>query len=199
MKKENNRGAISTSAIILIAIASVAVIGALWIAGINNNLVRQENGIFYAHENLKNIHTSVFNQIKSQGLSVEKYGEMVNKAMQVAVEGRYGKTGSQAAMQWIQEQNPTIDPSVIGKLQVAIEAGYNEFKAAQTDKLDRLKTYDSTLESTFSGFVARNILHFPRKVTADMRKTISSAETEKMMETKQMETIDPFSPKPSAK
>ena len=177
---------------IIIGLIAIIFIGIVWFAGTYNGLVRQENSIVAAHEDLQNVHASIFNQIKSQGLSVEKYGDMVTKAINAAIEGRYGKNGSQAAMQWIQENNPTIDSKVFEKLQVVIEAGYNKFEEAQRTKIDKIRVYDNTLDSFFTGFVAKSIMGFPKKVTADMRKTITSAETSEMMKTKEMKTIDPF-------
>lgn len=177
--------------ITLTAIAVIIVSVIMMVVGTYNGLVRDENGIVAVHEDMQNVHASIFNTIKSQGLSVEKYGEMVTTAISVAIEGRYGKTGSQAAMQWIQEQNPTIDPKIFEKLQVAIEAGYSRFEATQRTKIDRIRVYDNKLDSLVTGALAR-FMGFPKKVTADMRKTISSSETKKMMETKEMETIDPF-------
>ncbi len=182
----------ANSTLILLGLLAIIGISVLWFAGTYNGLVRQENSIVAANEDLQNVHTSIFNQIKSQGLSVEKYGTMVTQAITTAIEGRYGKNGSQAAMQWIQEQNPTIDSKIFDKLQVVIETGYNKFESSQRTKIDKLRVYDNTMDSLFTGFVARNIMGFPKKVTADMRKTITSAETSEMMKTKEMKTIDPF-------
>jgi len=197
MKKQNQVASVSFGLIVLIGIVASVFIGGLWLVGTYNGIVRQENGIVAVHEDMQNVHTSIFNQMKSQGLSVEKYGDMVTEAITTAIEGRYGKTGSQAAMQWIQEQNPTIDPKILEKLQVAIEAGYNKFEAVQRTKIDKLRVYDNTLDSALTGWVAKTFMGFPKKVTADMRKTISSAASKTMMETKEMETIDPFA-KPAA-
>lgn len=163
-----------------------------------NKLARQENGIVAAHEELKNVHTSIFNQMRSQGLAVEKYGDMVIKAIEVSMTGRYGQTGSQAGVQWIKEQNPTIDVKIMDKLQVAIEAGYKEFQSRQTTKIDLIRTFDNSLD-TFPSNVVAALGGFPKKVTADMRKTISSAATDDMMARKQMDTIDPFSKPAEAK
>jgi hypothetical protein len=181
---------------ILGIIAAVLVAGALTLVvtlvGINNSFVRMENGVVAVHEDMKNVHASIFNKIKSQGLVVEKYGEMVIGAINAAISGRYGASGAQAAFLAIKEQNPTIDSKIMEKLQVAIEAGYNGFESAQRGKIDRLRVYDNALESVPGGWLARTFMGFPRKVTADMRTTISSAETKETFQTKEMKTIDPF-------
>lgn len=184
--------------VVLLALVLIPVViggvAAIWGIGSYNNLVRQEEGIKASYEDMQNVHASIFNQIKSQGLSVEKYGDLVIQACNVAMEGRYGKMGSQAAFQWIQENNPTIQPQVMEKLQVAIEAGYNKFESTQRTKIDRIRIYQADLRS-FPKNVFAELLGFPK---IDMEKygaTISSAETKKTFETKEMETIDPFSKK----
>jgi hypothetical protein len=140
---------------------------------------------------MKNVHASIFNTMKSQGISIEKYGDTVIKALDVAMGGRYGQDGVKGAMVWIKEQNPTIDPSLYTKLQTVIEAGYTKFESTQRSKIDRLRIFDNFMESFPRGFIAR-AMGFPKKVTADMRETISTAETKEMMKTKEIKTIDPF-------
>lgn len=185
------KGLLITAAVI----AAIVVSAVIYAVGINNSFVRHENGVVAVHEDMQNVHSSIFNTIKSQGLAVEKYGAMVIEAINAAIGGRYGKDGVQGAMIWIKEQNPTIDPRTFEKLQVAIEAGYNKFESTQRSKIDRLRVYDNELESVPRGWIARSFMGFPRKVTADMRTTISSAETKEMMKTKEMKTIDPFAKK----
>lgn len=182
---------------LLIVLGIVGVLLVIFV-GAYNKLARQENGIVAAHEELKNVHTSIFNQMKSQGLAVEKYGDMVIKAIEVSMTGRYGKTGSQAGIQWIKEQNPTIDVKIMDRLQVAIESGYKEFQHRQTAKIDLIRVYDDSRD-TFPSSVVAWLGGFPKKVTADIRKTISSAATDDMMARKQMDTIDPFSKPAEAK
>jgi hypothetical protein len=45
-------------------------------------------------------------------LTVEKY-VTCHEALNVAMEGRYGKNGSHAAFKWLQEQNPSNDPTIL--------------------------------------------------------------------------------------
>jgi hypothetical protein len=151
-----------------------------------------ENGIVAVNEDMKNVHASFFNNLKSQGLAIEKYGELVIKAVEAANSGRYGQGGVKAAMVAIHEQNPNIPPDIMNKLQIAIEAGYNKFETTQRSKIDRIRVFKDYRYYTFAGVLAGNIFGFPRQVTPDMMTTVSTAETEKTFETKQMETVDPF-------
>jgi hypothetical protein len=188
-------GSINPLFLILLGIGAVLLVG---FVSLRNGLARQENGVVAAHEELKNVHSSIFNQMKSQGLAIEKYGDLVIKAIEVSMTGRYGETGSKAGVQWIKEQNPEIDVKIMDKLQVAIESGYKEFQARQTTKIDLIRVYDNSLDTWPSSWVA-SIAGFPNKVTADMRKTISSAATDDMMQRKQFDTINPFSTPAEAK
>ncbi|MFC1598822.1 hypothetical protein ACFL2U_02335 [Patescibacteria group bacterium] len=184
-----------TATIVALAVVAVLVCGiggcGLYTMGTYNSLVRQENGIEAVHEDMKNVHASIFNQIKSQGLTVEKYGDLVIQALEVSMSGRYGKTGSQAAMQWLKEENPTISPDVFTKLQTVIEVGYNKFESTQRSKIDRIRVYENSLEQFPSSLIASSF-GFPRFDLAMYKVTISSAKTKKTFETGEMETIDPF-------
>ncbi len=182
--------------LVILIVVPLCLIGsvAIYAVGVNNSLVRQEEGIKAVHEDMKNVHSSIFNSIKSQGLAVEKYGDMVLQAINAAIEGRYGQGGSKAAFQFLQEQNPTIDAKIMEKLQVAIEAGYNKFESTQRTKIDRLRIYKQDLR-TFPRNIVASTLGFPKIDLAELSQTISTAETKKTFSTKEMETIDPFSKK----
>jgi hypothetical protein len=171
----------------------VTVIGIAVITGIsiNNNCNRQERGIVATDRDMQNVHASIFNQIKSQGLVVEKYGDMVIQAMKVAVEGRYGKNGSQAAMQWIQEQNPSISPDIMTKLQTVIEAGYTSFEAKQRTKIDQVRVYETYLGNFPQGMIA-GMFGWPKVDLKSLSEVISTAETKETFQSKEMRTIDPF-------
>lgn len=174
-----------------LVVAGVAVLLVVWLVASYNGLVRQEEGIVASYEDMKNIHASIYNNIKSQGLVAERYGEMVVKAIEASISGRYGKSGSQAAVQMITEQNPNIDPGILKKLQVVIEASYNKFETAQRDKIDRVRIYRSDLRG-FPTVIIATLLGFPK---IDMRlysETIITENTAKTFETKKMDTIDPF-------
>lgn len=173
--------------VVVMLVGSIAI----FMVSSYNAFITAENGIVASHEDMQNVHASIFNSIKSQGLVVDKYNDMVIKALNAGMSGRYGPDGVKGAMLWIKEQNPSIDPQVYNKLQVAIEAGYARFESAQRTKIDKIRVYNNVREGYFRSWAARHY-GFPRKVTPDMLITVTSAETEEMMQTKKMKTIDPF-------
>jgi hypothetical protein len=177
----------------IIACVIGAVIGIFIIDAIcvNNKCNGKECTIVATDQDMQNIHASIFNQIKSQGLVAEKYGKMVIEAMKVAIQGRYGANGSQAAMQWIKENNPTIPADIMSKLQTVIEAGYTSFEAKQRTKIDQLRVYKEFLGSCPQGNIA-HMMGWPKIDMKNMSEVVSTAETKETFKTKEMKTIDPF-------
>lgn len=157
-----------------------------------NNLVRQENGIDAVDKDMQNVHASIYKQMKGQGLAVEKYGDMVIKALDAAMSGRYGEGGSRAAFQWIHEQNPNIAPDIMTKLQQVIEAGYNRFEATQRAKIDKVRVYKDILRFFPSNMIA-GMLGFPKIDMSMADRVISSATTKKDFESGELSDPDPFS------
>ena len=187
----NQAGLVKWVIVAGVSLAAIVLILIMYVVGIYNGAVRQENGIVAVNEDMKNVHASIFNTMKSQGISIEKYCDTVIKALDVAMGGRYGNDGVKGAMVWIKEQNPTIDSSLYAKLQTVIEVGYTKFESTQRTKIDRLRVFDNFIDSFPGGFIAK-AFGFPKKVTAEMRETITTAETKEMMKTKEMKTINPF-------
>lgn len=152
-----------------------------------NEFVRYENQLKAIAVDSQNVHSSFNNSIKSQGLTVEKYGDMVIKALTAT----HGQGGSQAAVLMLQKQNPDIDASVIGKLQTVIEAGYARFEQVQRSKIDTLRVYRNKLESFPNNLVA-STFGFPRINLEEMEKIVTSADTKKAFGTGEMEPVNPF-------
>ena len=180
MKNENNNtnvaGKIASKWITILVI--IASIGIPIIMSITyyNSFNGKEIYIQAVDKDIQNVHASFHKQMRVQGISVEKYGDMVIKALEVSMGGRYGANGSQAAMQWIKEQNPTIDPKMFEKLQQVIEAGYNKFEAVQRKKIDMVAVYQKQA-TNFPGLIFAGIFNFPKKPFDELGRIITSAET----------------------
>lgn len=192
LKKKTQSGSVSIGLIAIIGGVCLVLSCFAWYSMTYTSLTQQETGIVASYENYKNVHGAFFSKVKSAGISVEKYGDTILKAIDVGMKGRYGPDGSKAAMQWIQEQNLGIDSAMYQKLQVIIEAGFDELAASQKDKIDRIAKFDTTLDTAFTGGIKTGWMGFPKRVTAEMRLTISSAATEDVMRSKQLTPISPF-------
>lgn len=177
--------------IVFIVIAMAVVSMGIYAASVRNNFVGLEERLDAKNEDTKNVYASISNSLKTEGLAVEKYNDTVIKAIEAAISGRYGKDGSQAAMQWIQENNPTIDPAITQKLMAVIEANYQKFETAQTEKLDIVREYKTQLR-VFPNNIVAGLFNYPTKDLSEIGKVITNAATKKAFETGEAEAIDPF-------
>lgn len=150
-----------------------------------NALVRHENGIEASTKDMENVLGAGYKKIQAQGLSVNKYKKIFIEALNVAMTGRYGKTGSQAAFQWIQEKHPKLDPKVFAALQDAIEATFNRFEAVQRDKIDKVRTYKNALRE-FPNSVWAGMFGFPK---IDMKKADQVVSSESAKQDMQKGTL----------
>lgn len=77
------------------------------------------------------------------------------KTIKEAIGGRYGEDGSRAALQMIQEQNPSVDGTLYRDIQQEIRSGRTEFKTSQTRVLDIRQAYYTALGTVWTGFFMR--------------------------------------------
>jgi len=157
-----------------------------------NTFNSKEIEINAVDKDMQNVHASIYKQMKAQGMSVEKYGDMVIEALKVSMTGRYGANGSQAAMQWIKEQNPNIDSKMFQKLQQIIEAGYNKFEAIQRKKIDMTATYEK-VATNIPGVIFAKAMGFPRKPFEELGRIITSKETKHDFASGELSNPDMFS------
>lgn len=184
MKKQTG----STAVVILVCILSVIATGGLFIWGMYTS--SYDTGVFYENqlkaawadnENVLAAHKKkVVQALSTSKLNAAQIEGIVEKALQA----RYGKDGSRAAMQWIQENHPQLDQSINIKLMQIMEAGENEFKVAQTRLIDIKRSYSSSLETRY--FLGEGwwleMAGFPR-VNLDDFKVISTKDARKAFET----------------
>lgn len=151
MNRIKQRGAISGGVIALIVVALIALISVPSYISAKNFGVRTENGLRTKVENNENIYAQGTQKIMEIAQVPAMYADDLKKVVTAAIQGRYGDKGSQATFQWIQEQNPTVDPSMYKKIQQVIEAFRNEFQQAQTEMLQMRNTYENALGYFWQG------------------------------------------------
>lgn len=184
----------SKTAITLIVIGVLVLFSFIYGVTTYNGFVGSEEGISAIDKDMQNVHASIHKQMRGQGISIEKYGDLVIKAMTVSMEGRYGPTGSHAAVQLIHEQNPNIPSDIMAKLQETIESGYNRFEATQRTKIDKGRVYKQNLRSFPKNIVAA-VCGFPKIDLAFVDRILTSAETKHDFETGELSDPDPFGEK----
>lgn len=79
------------------------------------------------------------------------YKKDLMQVVEATFNGRYGKDGSKAVFQFIQEKNMNLDPQMYRQIQQVIESGRNDFQTSQKTLIDVKRSYDVQLKSAWSG------------------------------------------------
>jgi hypothetical protein len=174
----------------------IAVIGIVLVVGAytwqqRNSFRSQEITIAAAWDSNKPVLDKVTQNIKGAGLAVNEYTDLIVKAINTGMTGRYGPAGSQAAVQWIRENQPNIDSAVFLKLQQIIQANYAEWAAAQITLRDRVRVYETDTGQGLSGIVA-SVLGYPRESfnMALYKRMIVTADTNETFDTGKLKGVD---------
>lgn len=137
-----------------VVLTAVLVLAASYISAFNYGN-RAEQGVVAAWENNENILAQYGQKLQEAAAVTTIQKDDVRDILSGAIEARYGANGSQATMQWIQEQNPTVGQDVYVKVQQIAEAGRNEFQNAQTRLIDAKRGYRTELGTFWSGMWLR--------------------------------------------
>lgn len=143
---------------------------------------RVENVIKAEYSNMENILATYSQQIAEAAQIPSMQTEDLRAIFTDTLSARYGEGGSQAAFQWLQEQNPQLDQSTYLKIQQMIEAGRNKFENAQTKFIDVKKGYETNLGYLWKGYWLR-LAGYP-KIDLDDYVIISSGHAREAFETK---------------
>ena len=165
--------------LLTIALIVVGLVGS-WVSYFNYG-VRAEQGIVSAWENNENILGQYSLKVKESAKVSDKYSGALTQYVRDTMTGRYGEDGSQAQMQWIQENMPDFDASMYQKIQQIIEAGRTKFENAQTELVDRKRAYEIELNSAWSGLML-SLAGYPT-INLDDYKIITSEHAKETFET----------------
>lgn len=143
---------------------------------------RMENVIKAEYSNMENILATYSQQVAEAAQIPSMQTEDLRAIFTDTLAARYGEGGSQAAFQWLREQNPQLDQSTYLKIQQMIEAGRNKFQNAQTKFIDTKKIYETDLGYLWKGFWLQ-LAGYP-KIDLDYYVIISSGHAQNAFETK---------------
>jgi hypothetical protein len=181
--KYNQRGSAAVVALIGVVglILAAAVTFAVMYFSASNYGVKAEAGLEAVWTNNQNILGQYTLKVQEVASVPEMYKNDLKEVLQAEFTGRYGADGSKATMQWIHERANNFDSTMYTKIQQVIEAGRNEFQAAQTRLVDEKRAYVTEL-----GTVPRSwflsMAGFPR-VDLNKYKPVVAGDTAKAFET----------------
>lgn len=165
---------------ILVALAGIAGISYISAYNYGNQM---ENQLKAAQTDNRNILAQYGQKVMEVAQVPTMYADDVQRVTREAIEGRYGENGSQAAFQWLQEQNPQLDASLYKQIQQVIEAGRTNFENGQRRQIDIRRQYETELGSFWSGMWLR-IAGYPKVNLADY-DIVSTSRADTAFETKQ--------------
>ena len=173
-------------------LAPLAIIAALGLFAVGsyysayNYGADAETTIEAQYENMENILAQYSLKVKEAAQVPGMKTKDLEKVMKAAFTGRYGADGSQATMQWIQENHPgQVTDALYTQIQQIMEAGRNKFENAQTKFIDTKRPYLATLKKDL--FLSRGwwlqVGGYPKIDLADFA-IISSTHAKKAFATK---------------
>lgn len=152
-----------------------------------NDFVSMEESIFAQYKQNQNNYDNYYKTVKEMIQVNDAYASDFKKVYDGLMQGRYGKNGSKAMFQWIQENMPNFDSSLYSKVQNAITAGRKDFETNQKTLLDKKRVYKQELRVIPNNLIA-GLMGFP-KVDLDEMDIVTSGETEEAFRTKKSQPI----------
>jgi hypothetical protein len=125
--------------------------GAVWAVGLSNKEVLIRNEFNAQQKNCEIVFDKMWKTIKDEANVTDQYKEGFREIYVGMMDARYGNDGNagkETLMKWIQESNPTFDPSLYAKLMNTIEGSREGFTVEQKKLLDINRTHRN-LCSTF--------------------------------------------------
>lgn len=126
-----------------------------------NSGAQYESSIKAAHADGKNVYTQYVQQVKEAAQIPDMQVEGLVKVVTAAIEARYGKDGSKAMFQFLQEQNPNMNQETYLRIQDIIISGRKDFRDSQSRLIDLRRSYELSLNSFWSGLWL-DIAGFPK-------------------------------------
>ena len=127
-------------------------------------------------DNNKNVLSATTLKVKEMAQVPDMYTADLQKIINANMNGRYGKDGQKAVVSFMSEHNLNLDSKMYLNIQNAMEAGRNEFKDNQTLLLDKKRSYETSLNSLFSGWML-HLAGYP-KIDLKSIKIITAGEVD---------------------
>lgn len=182
----------SPLAIIIIVLAiiltPIVCIG-FYAISVNNKNVEFETNIVNYNKASESTLSNYTLKIQDMAQVPQMYADDLKSVIDKTFQGRYGSDGSRAVVQFMKENNIQLDSQMYKNLQIAMEAGRNEFNLSQIRKFDACGGYENQLGYAMSGMTSR-ILGFPRIDVKKVCQVVSDTSTRKAFDTGVAEKIN---------
>jgi hypothetical protein len=162
MRKNNSGSAlIVVLSFFGVLLLTAALLFGSYISAFNSG-VRYEADIEKFHKSSQNTLSSYTLKVQEMAQVPDMYKNDLKDVIEATFQGRYGKDGSKAVMQWIQESNLQFDSKLYLNLQAVMESGRDEFKLSQDRKLEICTQYEKELGFFWKGMMM-SFAGYPKK------------------------------------
>lgn len=182
MKYQKQGGAISGALIALIVIVLLigSVVGVGFVAfksawDYGNDMDTAMEGI---KENNKNIYAQGTQAILEIAQVPTMYANDLKEIVIGEIQGKYGKDGSKATMQWLKDRDINLSPDLYKDITLQIKTFRAKFEANQTKMIETKRSYKKAIGSLWMGFWLR-MAGFP-KINLEDFNAITTDRTEEV-------------------
>lgn len=168
MQFNKQRGGAVVMALIAVVVFLVAVAGICFVSYLSayNYGNKMDNTLIAIKDNNKNIYAQGTQKVLEIAQVPAMYKDDLKELVKADIEGRYGKDGSKATMQFFKERNLDLPKDLYTKIQQVNEGFRNEFQNNQTRMIDVKRSYMIGQGSFWQGMWLR-IAGFPKINMAD--------------------------------
>lgn len=121
--------------------------------GFQNDANRFENGIKAQYTQNRNVYDNGWKKVQEMAQVPDLATAQLKELYTSALTARYGTDGSKALLQFIKEQNPTLDATLFRKIQESIEIFRNSFEQEQKQLIAQRQSYENFLTTNTSSRV----------------------------------------------
>lgn len=153
-----------------------------------NNANQFEIIIKAQYKQNQNNYDNGWKEVMEKAQIPDMYTNRLQELYRTAMTGRYGQDGSKALFQFLQEQNPTLDPEIFRQIQQSIETFRKRFEAEQKTLIAKKQTYETYLYATYAGRFYNMIGGYPR-IDLDEYDIVTSEKTTEDFKSKKAEPL----------
>lgn len=146
--KSFERGNTTIMLIVVVLIALLSIPSYITAANFGNST---ETSLKAKMEDNENIYANGTQAVMEIAQVPSMFKNDLLEIVKAEIQGKYGKDGSQASIQFLRDRNIPIDASMYKAIQQQILAFRGKFENAQREMLDQRRAYETALGSVWQG------------------------------------------------